>query len=85
MRLARPRNLLTLSCKNPNLKIHVQALLDRCEHSLSPSALAFIMWLFFFPSFSVAIAANSSNVLQYVNPLIGSGNGGNVFAGATLP
>ncbi|KAL5394426.1 hypothetical protein PMIN06_006123 [Paraphaeosphaeria minitans] len=29
--------------------------------------------------------ANSSDVLDYVNPLIGSQAGGNVFAGATLP
>jgi putative alpha-1,2-mannosidase len=29
--------------------------------------------------------ANSSDVLDYVNPLIGSQTGGNVFAGATLP
>ncbi|KAF2200444.1 hypothetical protein GQ43DRAFT_441565 [Delitschia confertaspora ATCC 74209] len=29
--------------------------------------------------------ANESNVLKYVDPLIGSNSGGNVFAGATLP
>jgi len=29
--------------------------------------------------------ANSSDVLAYVNPLIGSQAGGNVFSGATLP
>ncbi|KAI9664970.1 MAG: hypothetical protein M1821_006418 [Bathelium mastoideum] len=35
---------------------------------------------------AVAIAQNTtSNNLQYVNQLIGSNNGGNVFAGATLP
>ena len=28
---------------------------------------------------------HSSDVLEYVNPLIGSQAGGNVFAGATLP
>ncbi|KAF2236250.1 glycoside hydrolase family 92 protein [Viridothelium virens] len=43
------------------------------------------MWLLFAASFSLAIAADSSDVLQYVNPLIGTDNGGNVFAGATLP
>ncbi|KAL2010556.1 hypothetical protein VTN00DRAFT_6363 [Thermoascus crustaceus] len=36
-----------------------------------------------------SLAANNSNisydVLQYVDPLIGSANGGNVFAGASLP
>lgn len=29
--------------------------------------------------------ANTTDVLEYVNPLIGSQAGGNVFAGATLP
>lgn len=29
--------------------------------------------------------ANDSDVLNYVNPLIGSQAGGNVFSGATLP
>lgn len=29
--------------------------------------------------------ANTTDVLQYVNPLIGSQKGGNVFAGASLP
>lgn len=29
--------------------------------------------------------ANNSDVLSYINPLIGSQAGGNVFAGATLP
>lgn len=29
--------------------------------------------------------ANVTDVLDYVNPLIGSQKGGNVFAGATLP
>ncbi|RAL10469.1 glycoside hydrolase family 92 protein [Aspergillus homomorphus CBS 101889] len=30
-------------------------------------------------------ATNDYDVLQYINPLIGSANGGNVFAGATIP
>lgn len=29
--------------------------------------------------------ANDSDVLDYINPLIGSQAGGNVFTGATLP
>ncbi|CAI6336903.1 unnamed protein product [Periconia digitata] len=34
---------------------------------------------------SNVIAQNATDNLKYVNPLIGSANGGNVFAGATLP
>ena len=30
-------------------------------------------------------AQSGSNILQYVDPLIGTANGGHVFAGATLP
>lgn len=33
----------------------------------------------------IARRANGSDVLDWVNPLIGSREGGNVFAGATLP
>jgi putative alpha-1,2-mannosidase len=29
--------------------------------------------------------SHANNILDYVNPLIGTQNGGNVFAGATLP
>ena len=38
-------------------------------------------------AFSTYLLANGvrSDVLQYVNQLIGTNNGGNVFAGATLP
>ena len=43
------------------------------------------MWFLFLASTSLVAAANNSDVLQYVDPLIGSNNGGNVFAGATLP
>ena len=38
--------------------------------------------------FSIVSATNSSldyDVLQYIDPLIGTGRGGHVFAGATLP
>ena len=30
-------------------------------------------------------AQSGSNILQYIDPLIGTANGGHVFAGATLP
>jgi putative alpha-1,2-mannosidase len=32
-----------------------------------------------------AAAQSGSNILQFVDPLIGTANGGHVFAGATLP
>ena len=32
-----------------------------------------------------ATAQSGSDILQYVDPLIGTANGGHVFAGATLP
>ncbi|KAH5577723.1 hypothetical protein HBI26_135100 [Parastagonospora nodorum] len=36
--------------------------------------------------FAICVTAqNATDVLSYVDPLIGSANGGNVFAGATLP
>ncbi|KAF2867809.1 glycosyl hydrolase family 92-domain-containing protein [Massariosphaeria phaeospora] len=43
--------------------------------------------LLLFSSFvlNVALTQNITNNLKYVDPLIGSANGGNVFAGATLP
>lgn len=36
-------------------------------------------------SYRLALGADSFDPLQYVDPLIGSTNGGNVFAGASLP
>ncbi|KAI9711856.1 MAG: hypothetical protein M1820_002001 [Bogoriella megaspora] len=42
-------------------------------------------WLYVLAFGSLALAANNSDVLQYVNPLVGTDNGGNAFAGATLP
>lgn len=45
-----------------------------------------IMWLFLHSLAIIATAADADfDVLQFINPLIGSTNGGNVFAGATRP
>lgn len=47
--------------------------------------LAIIAWLFLWKA-TIGMAQDSAfDVLQYINPLIGSTNGGNVFAGATRP
>lgn len=51
---------------------------------LLPSKLA-LMELSALHLFRLATAQGNLNVLQYVNPLIGSENGGHVFAGANLP
>lgn len=32
-----------------------------------------------------SLAQSGSDILQYIDPLIGTANGGHVFAGATLP
>ncbi|KAL1966947.1 hypothetical protein VTN77DRAFT_3691 [Rasamsonia byssochlamydoides] len=41
--------------------------------------------LFFSRSFAAGNSSTSYDVFQYVDPLIGSANGGNVFPGASLP
>lgn len=49
------------------------------------------MWLVFFPivlGLPITVAGQPNiafDVLRNIDPLIGSDNGGNVFAGATLP
>ncbi|CAG8984009.1 hypothetical protein HYALB_00009018 [Hymenoscyphus albidus] len=51
----------------------------------------FSFWLFIFAFYLTVVLAQNENptdtydVLDYVNQLIGSANGGNVFAGATIP
>ena len=58
---------------------------------LAPAMLRFFVLSFAASLISHSLAikipkrANVTDVLDYVNPLIGSQKGGNVFAGATLP
>ncbi|KAK6070802.1 glycosyl hydrolase family 92 [Seiridium cupressi] len=49
------------------------------------SPLTAIAWLAIFWSNAVGAADPDFDVLQFINPLIGSTDGGNVFAGATRP
>ena len=50
------------------------------HNPLSPNTAVFLSALLISASWTADF-----NVLRYINPLIGTNNGGNVFAGATLP
>ncbi|KAI1170492.1 glycoside hydrolase family 92 protein [Nemania sp. FL0916] len=66
------------------MKMHL-AMMRRASSS-SQSALALLsLLLCAFPLGTQCASEKKSSVLQFIDPLIGSTNGGNVFAGATLP
>lgn len=62
----------TMRCLLPTLLATIQCL-STSQAAITP------------PRFANATANGTADILDFINPLIGTDNGGNVFAGATLP